>query len=204
MPRYSPEHKTSTRRRIVRCAARLFRAKGYAGAGVEAVMRSAGLTHGGFYAHFRSKHALFAEAVRHAVLSSGATIEAGLDDAEPAAWLIEFVTRYLSDEHRRALRDGCPLPSLLAEVDRAPKTVKTAFLEAGQQRVASLAARYAALGAAEPEAEAMATFSALAGAMAMARAMPDAEDAERAMAATRERLIARVQEFAGASGTGRR
>jgi TetR/AcrR family transcriptional regulator, transcriptional repressor for nem operon len=50
--RYAPDHKAKTRRRILSAAARRFRERGYRGAGVDEVMRSAGLTAGGFYAHF--------------------------------------------------------------------------------------------------------------------------------------------------------
>lgn len=193
MTRYSPEHKTRTRRRIVRAAGRMFRAKGFASAGVDAVMKSAGLTHGGFYAHFRSKQALFAEAIRDAVLRSGSSLEEGLEDSEPREWLCAIVERYLSPEHLAGMRDGCPLPSLLSEIDRAPKAVKTAFHTAGMTRVESLARRFGAIGADDPEGEATSTFASLAGALAMARAMPDPEAAERIMGATRERLLERIR-----------
>ena len=64
--RYTPRHKQETRSRIVACAARRFRDEGYAPASVADIMSDAGLTHGGFYAHFGSKEELFAEAIAHA------------------------------------------------------------------------------------------------------------------------------------------
>lgn len=196
MTRYPPQQKEKTKERIVRAAGRLFRAKGFQASGVDAVMKAVGLTHGGFYSHFRSKQALFAEAVRDAVLQSGEQIDAGLEGLDPEPWLVTFVEHYLSAEHLARPKDGCPLPSLLSEIDRAPKAVKSAFEEAGQERVASLAERYAALGAEDPAGEALATFSALAGAMAMARAMPTSEQAEGVMEATRSRLKATIAELA--------
>ena len=60
--RYPPEHKTATRRRILEAAGQAFRECGVAETGVDEVMRRAGLTHGGFYAHFRDKTELVAEA----------------------------------------------------------------------------------------------------------------------------------------------
>lgn len=192
MARYTQEHKQRTRSKIVRSAARLFRTKGYAAAGVDAVMRHAGLTHGGFYAHFRSKDALFAEAVREAVLGSGATINGMLEGLEPAAWLQGFVEIYLSQEHLKKVQAGCPLPSLLSEIDRAPKAVKSAFHESFERRIEVLAAQFQAIGAADPVGEARGLIAALSGALAMARAVPDAEAAEQVMAATRSRQLERI------------
>ena len=61
--RYEPEHKTQTRDRIVRNAARKLRAEGLSGPGIASVMKASGLTVGGFYKHFRSKDELLAEAI---------------------------------------------------------------------------------------------------------------------------------------------
>jgi TetR/AcrR family transcriptional repressor of nem operon len=52
--------------RILDAAARAVRRNGVAGVGVAEVMKEAGLTHGGFYAHFASRDALLAEALEHA------------------------------------------------------------------------------------------------------------------------------------------
>jgi len=59
--RYPSNHKHATRLRILEVAARLF-ASGSGRDGVDEVMRRAGLTHGGFYAHFRDKAELLGEA----------------------------------------------------------------------------------------------------------------------------------------------
>jgi TetR/AcrR family transcriptional regulator, transcriptional repressor for nem operon len=68
--RYEPEHKTRTRNRIVRNAARKLRAEGLSGPGVGSVMKASGLTVGGFYKHFRSKDELVAEAIAQAFSDS--------------------------------------------------------------------------------------------------------------------------------------
>ena len=65
--RYGREHKARTRARILASAARLFASRGYGGASIDDVMRDCGLTRGGFYAHFRSKAALYREATGHTV-----------------------------------------------------------------------------------------------------------------------------------------
>ena len=64
--RYAADQKAKTRARIVAAAGRVFRREGYHAAGVDKVMAEAGLTAGGFYAHFDSKQALLAEALEHA------------------------------------------------------------------------------------------------------------------------------------------
>ena len=61
--RYSKDHKAETHARIVRAAAVLLREKGVHGVGVAELMKEAGLTHGGFYAHFASRDALLHEAL---------------------------------------------------------------------------------------------------------------------------------------------
>src|SRR4030088_2283517 len=64
--RYDPDHKTRTRDRIVRNAARKLRAEGLSSPGVASLMKASGLTVGGFYKHFRSKDELFAKAIAQA------------------------------------------------------------------------------------------------------------------------------------------
>ena len=59
--RYGPDHKERTHGRIVEAASRLFKQGGFVGVGVDAVMKAAGLTPGGFYAHFPSKEVLLVE-----------------------------------------------------------------------------------------------------------------------------------------------
>ncbi|MGD0042295.1 MAG: helix-turn-helix domain-containing protein, partial [Isosphaeraceae bacterium] len=56
--RYAAGHREQTRAKILRAACRVFRRQGYHAAGVDKVMEEAGLTAGGFYAHFASKEAL--------------------------------------------------------------------------------------------------------------------------------------------------
>src|ERR1700686_2442167 len=65
--RYSREHKLETHARIVKKASIRLREKGAHGIGVADLMKDAGLTHGGFYAHFDSREALVIEAFSHAM-----------------------------------------------------------------------------------------------------------------------------------------
>src|SRR5215510_7240757 len=61
---YSAQHKRKTRQRILESARRLFNSRGFAQVSIADIMDDAGLTHGGFYRHFRDKDELYAEAVR--------------------------------------------------------------------------------------------------------------------------------------------
>ena len=81
--RYGPEHKTRTRDRIVRNAARKLRAEGLSGPGVASVMKASGLTVGGFYKHFRSKDELVAEAIAQAFSDSSEKVYSSLQNVPP-------------------------------------------------------------------------------------------------------------------------
>src|ERR1041385_8508120 len=113
--RYPKEHKAETRKRILSAAARLFRERGYDGAGVDAIMNEVGLTAGGFYSHFASKEALFAEALGTA-LAEGKTRSAALAGMNP---LEAMIKSYLSRAHRDGIATGCPLPALTPDVARS-------------------------------------------------------------------------------------
>jgi TetR/AcrR family transcriptional repressor of nem operon len=115
--RYTADHKQETRRRIIACAARRFRDEGYGSASVGDIMSDAGLTHGGFYAHFGSKEVLLAEAITHAA-DEGLTARTPAGERRGREWLAAFVSRYLNEQHRRDRAGGCPLAALGGEVAR--------------------------------------------------------------------------------------
>src|SRR5947199_4371090 len=64
--RTARNRKEETHERSVETAARAIRRSGYDGTGVADIMKEAGLTHGGFYAHFDSREAMLAEAADRA------------------------------------------------------------------------------------------------------------------------------------------
>lgn len=128
--RYPKEQKAETRSRILNAAARLFRESGYDGVGVDAIMNEAGLTAGGFYSHFPSKEALFSEAMASALSPAGtlrtknASRAAATGETEP---LVTLIKGYLSRDHRDAVADGCPLPTLSADVARKSDATRERF-----------------------------------------------------------------------------
>ncbi len=124
--RYSKEHKAETRQRIIESAARLFRAHGYDGIGIDAIMSEVGLTPGGFYAHFPSKRALFTEAM-NAAAEARPTTAAKADDVPPVERLQAVINGYLSAAHRDRVADGCPLPTLTPDVARSGDEARKAY-----------------------------------------------------------------------------
>src|SRR5947207_10236932 len=117
---WSSTHKTETRERILHAAASAFRAEGVAAIGVGDVMGRAGLTHGGFYAHFSSKEQLVAEALRHA---SGQTTRRFDETAEAggADALRAVIDRYLNAAHVAHPEWGCVIAALGPEAARSPR-----------------------------------------------------------------------------------
>src|SRR5260370_8940287 len=115
-----------TRERIVTAAAAEFRQHGIAATGLADLMKAAGLTHGGFYRHFKSKERLVAEACSAAVARMGERVAASASRKRGRKGLETAVADYLSTEHRDNLRDGCPLAALGAELARADTQTRAA------------------------------------------------------------------------------
>lgn len=179
--RYSPEHKQATRELILRAAARQFREKGFTETSVASIMKEANLTHGGFYAHFKSKDELVAEVINEGFDHVSDRFELTFDDLEGEAWLVMWVDRYLGDQHFMSRDQGCPLPSLTSEIARSGPQARESFTNLGYERLAKIITFVDA-----PEQEARrrvcAAFSQMVGAMMMARAMdePFATDMRKA------------------------
>src|SRR5215471_1322422 len=107
--RVSREKAAENRERIVDTASRLFREKGFDGIGLDAIMRDAGLTHGGFYRHFKSKDDLAAEAVTLA-------LRRGADRRRRFTTPRDPVADYLSGRHRDDRASGCAMAALAADI----------------------------------------------------------------------------------------
>jgi TetR/AcrR family transcriptional regulator, transcriptional repressor for nem operon len=160
------------RQRIIEAAARLFREKGFDGVSVADIMSSAGLTHGGFYGHFASKEDLAAQACLNALTQS-------IDRWTPTALcasdsqLADFITSYLSPEHRDNLGGGCALAALATDAARQPATVRQAFTEGIRSTAAMLSELSPGRSRATRHKHALAILAGLVGAVALARATED-------------------------------
>jgi TetR/AcrR family transcriptional regulator, transcriptional repressor for nem operon len=189
--RYTPDHKPETRRRIIAGAARRFRDRGYGPASVADIMRDAGLTHGGFYAHFGSKEELFAEAIAHAAdeALTPRTAAGGRRGREP---LEALVSRYLNEPHWADRAGGCPLAALGGDVARGGDLPRESYGAAMAAFADALAARLDGPDQSRQE-TAQAVMSMCVGALVLARAGLDRRDARTLFAACR-RTAARLGE----------
>jgi AcrR family transcriptional regulator len=189
---HHPTRKELTHERIVEAAARAIRRAGFHGVGVADIMKEAGLTHGGFYAHFASRDALLAEALERAGREGAARIERSAaphleGGASPLRALVES---YLSDAHLAATEQGCPVAALVGEMPRQSSAVR----EAAAQRVRGLvAAVQRTLPAAAPAGSAESVASQLVGALQLARALGDNAEGRALLAQTRATLLAHYE-----------
>src|SRR5437868_7106116 len=118
--------KELTHDRIVEAAARAIRRSGYNGTGVADIMKEAGLTHGGFYAHFPSREAMLAEAADRAGAESVAMMERIAAASPPPQALKAMMQAYLSKEHVEGIETGCAAAALGSEMPRQVPEVRRA------------------------------------------------------------------------------
>lgn len=178
--RYPEEHKDAVRSRIVEEASRALRKAGIDGVSIPALMKRAGLTHGGFYAHFENRDELVAEAVRFAANETGAGV------FERARSLDEALGAYLSAPHVDAPEAGCVVAALGAEGPRQSAPVRRAFAWAArglidlvQQKLAPGRER------ARPSDEALEVTARIVGAVVLARLVDDEALGRRLLAVAR-------------------
>jgi TetR/AcrR family transcriptional regulator, transcriptional repressor for nem operon len=165
--------KKKTREKILSSATRLIHAKGLAGASVDRVMRGAGLTVGGFYAHFRSKRMLDAAALCEAIARMRRGWFAGLEDRSGTNWLAPAVKRYLSTAHRDSTGGGCPLPAVLSELTRADKGTRDVMAQSLESAAQAFAAHAPETPGIDSRERALATLALCVGGLTIARALGD-------------------------------
>ncbi|WP_130831867.1 TetR/AcrR family transcriptional regulator [[Erwinia] mediterraneensis] len=185
-------HKARTRQRILDEAARIMREVGTEGIGVAALMKRAGLTHGGFYAHFSSREELVQAVLEQMFADSAQRTDAAITATDPAEQLSQFIDLYLSEEHRNHPAEGCPLPALMSEAAHLPVETRTRFtagMEAVRKRLATPLRK---LGYAQADDLAMTMLAEMSGALALARACPDDARASQMLAVSRQALKARA------------
>jgi len=190
--RYPRGHKEYSREKILAAAAKVFREKGYAGGGVGPVMGEAGMTKGGFYAHFDSKEDLLAQTLTKTLEESFAELTRGFEGKAGRKWVGSLVRRYLSRAHLQRTRDGCPLPPLLSEVGRAGPAPRKAFEEYLQQVTARIASHLPGAPAVRREEAALATLAMLVGGMTIVRSVEDDRLVDRVLSACRKFLLANL------------
>lgn len=189
--RYPPKHKNQTRQRIIDTAARLFRQDGIDATGLQPLMKSLGLTPGGFYAHFKSKDELVETALQRAVEQRQARTGEELTSEQPLA---EFVAHYLSSVHRANPGTGCPLPTISAELGQRgqPSATTDRFI---LDRLNMIESKLDCEDAAE---QSVLLLSSMVGALLLSRSTSDPQLSDRLLKATRKLLIEHVGTQLGA------
>ncbi|WP_431047146.1 TetR/AcrR family transcriptional regulator [Roseateles sp. L2-2] len=158
----------ANREHVVRTASSVFRERGYDGIGVVDLMAAAGFTHGGFYKQFQSKAELMAESAACGIAQT----------AEQTAGMtaVEFVSFYLSREHRDSPGMGCTMAALGGDAARQPEAVRSMFADGVERLLAALNLEGTVLehaDADERRTRCLGMFARAIGAIVMSRACPD-------------------------------
>jgi TetR/AcrR family transcriptional repressor of nem operon len=173
MPRVSRAQTEANHQAIEDAASRLFRERGLAGVSVAQLMAEAGLTHGGFYAHYRSKDALAAAACTTAFTKAAAKWQARVEAApDPLAGRHAIADGYLRASYRDPTAAACPTATLVTDVARVPQThpIHAAYLAGVRQQVDVLAGLMQSGDAARDRAAACVQLATMMGALLLARA----------------------------------
>ncbi len=169
MARYTAEHKSETRKRILETAGRRFKRDGIDSSGIASIMSDAHLTNGAFYAHFTSKEDLVANVVADQMLRWQANLPSSPDGAELEA----FVREYLSPQHRDSPETGCPSAALLDEIGRCDKATRSSYTQAMQEVVNTVAAGLSPDDPSSARSDAIGLFTILVATLQLARAVTD-------------------------------
>ncbi|MDQ1833557.1 TetR/AcrR family transcriptional regulator [Massilia scottii] len=171
--RSASSRKEATHERIVEVASRAIRRSGYAGTGVADIMKEAGLTHGGFYAHFASRDALLAEAADRAGADAVAASARIAASAPPGQGLQALIHAYLSPQHLAAIEAGCPVSALCSEMPRQAPQVRRAATQHIKAMIDLIARQSPDWGQPGVHEQAVTTLATLIGSLMLARAVDD-------------------------------
>ena len=190
--RYSKEHKQETHARIVRKASVRLRERGAHGVGVADLMKEAGLTHGGFYAHFDSREALLIESFAYAMDRSMAYWRKTTSEISPEKRLATIVDSYLNTTHRDDPGRGCAVPALGAEIVRESPKARKAFAAKLEQMIDMIAEQLIDLPPKAARKQAAVTLATMMGTLVLSRIAGSGEFSDDILVAGREAVLARA------------
>jgi TetR/AcrR family transcriptional regulator, transcriptional repressor for nem operon len=197
--RYSKEHKQETHARIVKKASVRLREKGAHGIGVADLMKEAGLTHGGFYAHFDSREALVIEAFAYAMDRSTERWRKVAEQTAPDKRLATIVENYLTPLHRDDPGHGCAVPTLGAEIARESPKTRKAFAAKLEQMIDMMADQVLEVPRKGARKQAVAALATMMGTLVLSRIAGSGELSEEILAAGREAVLGRAAKKAKAN-----
>ncbi|MGD0189208.1 MAG: TetR/AcrR family transcriptional regulator [Rhizomicrobium sp.] len=189
--RYTQSHKQETHQRVVKIAARELRKNGPDQLAIAEVMKAAGLTHGGFYAHFKSKDALLAEALEQIFVRASQKTREMVAGLPPRHALATYIDHYVSATHRDHPERGCPIVALNSDLPRQSKKFRAAFDAGVKSLVDALAGWLADAGFVDAETLASSILSAMVGAVALSRAVSDTQLSDELLDGARASIKAR-------------
>jgi len=190
--RYSREHKLETHARIVKKASVRLREKGAHGIGVADLMKDAGLTHGGFYAHFDSREALVIEAFSYAMERSTERWRKLAEKTPPDKRLATIVDSYLTAVHRDDPGHGCAIPTLGAEIARESPKTRKAFAVKLEQMIEMLAAQVPGVPHNAARKRALAAIATMMGTLVLARIAGNGDFSDEILGAGRDAVLDRA------------
>jgi len=191
---YSADHKKQVRIRIVEQARKLFNRHGFDSVTIDMVMKSAGLTRGGFYNHFESKEALYGEAVLSFLMGRGARWrdEAGIDLSDLCPEMArQMIKSYLSEEHLGDIDGQCPMIALPSDIARSNPEVQTSY-QSLLEAMVSLFEKSLDSKSNEARTTALSLAALCVGGMVLARTLPDsilAKEVQTAACVSAENLL---------------
>jgi AcrR family transcriptional regulator len=174
MAKATTKSKKATHDRIVDAAARAIRRSGYNGTGVADLMKDAGLTHGGFYAHFASREAMLAEAADRAGSEAVVLMERVAATVPPQQALQAMMQAYLSEDHVKSIETGCATAALGSEMPRQAPEIRCAATRRIKEMIDLVARHSPDWGQSGAHEHALVAVSTMVGALVLARAVDNA------------------------------
>jgi TetR/AcrR family transcriptional regulator, transcriptional repressor for nem operon len=190
--RYDAEHKDRTRELILDQAAKAIRGAGPDGVSVVEVMKRAGLTHGGFYAHFDSKEDMLAAAIERMFQTVRDRWAHETLDRQPKPALAAYLDWYLSPAHRDHRDTGCPVAALATDLPRMSGECRLAFSDGVRRMTATIDKMLARAGIDASHTPASSLVAELVGAVSLARAEPDRNRSDAILASSRTSIGRRL------------
>jgi AcrR family transcriptional regulator len=180
--RYSQDHKAQTHQRIIKEASARFRKDGIGATGLQPLMKALGLTHGGFYSHFKSKDELVEKALQEASDQVDGLCEELFSQEHP---LKAFIETYLSEWHQTSPHEGCPLLTISSELGLRghPSPTTDKILNARLDQIEQT------LEGEETADRAIVIMSTLIGSLLLSRSIADADFAQKILDVTRDHLL---------------
>ena len=188
--RYPSDQKARAKQAILQAGARALRTNGFNGIGVDGLAASAGVTSGAFYSNFSSKQALLEDVIETCLGESFIDSKSG-SLTERQDRLKEWLAMYIGADHRADPASGCVMPTLSADVARSNRQIRAAYKRKMLAFVRKISNVLDVAGS-DREQRAWSIVAMMVGAIAISRAMPDGEEADRALDSALQSAIALI------------